>query len=474
MSRKRALIYARISEDRTGAGVKVEDQEADCRDLADRLGLDVVEVFTDNDLTAHKGSKRYRTRPGYNDLLTAIRTGQGDVVLALHTDRLHRDVAELLEYIRACQDRDVPTRTVRAGDMDLSNATGRAVALTAAVWASAEVERAKERMRAARIHKTARGQWTGGRRTYGYAATGRSVVDEEAEVIRWAAGQVLAGVSLRAIAHDLNRRGVATSTGGRWVPEVLGRLLQRPRLAGLVVHKGIIVGTAEWPAILDEDTWRGVCAVLGDPARKSTTDTARKWLLSGLALCGVCGIAVRSTSAPGKAAGGQTLSAYMCRSGGHVFRNAVEVDDYIEAVIIERLSRPDASELLVPDQTADTSGLHLRDTALRARLDELGRLYGEGTIDAAQLAQATAAIRHQREEVTDQLAAASRGSVLAGVADALDPEVVWQGLDLSRKRAIVDVLIEVVILAAKPGQRRGRQQGESQFDPDSVRITWRR
>jgi hypothetical protein len=49
----RAAIYSRISEDRTGAGVKVEDQERDCRALAERLGLAVADglVFADNDLT---------------------------------------------------------------------------------------------------------------------------------------------------------------------------------------------------------------------------------------------------------------------------------------------------------------------------------------------------------------------------------------------------------------------------------------
>ena len=56
----RAAIYVRISEDRHRTGVKVGDQETDCRALAERLGLTVVEVYTDNDLTAHKGSRRYK------------------------------------------------------------------------------------------------------------------------------------------------------------------------------------------------------------------------------------------------------------------------------------------------------------------------------------------------------------------------------------------------------------------------------
>ena len=93
-------------------------------------------------------------------------------------------------------------------------------------------------------------------------------------------------------------------------------------------------------------------------------------------------------------------------------------------------------------------------------------------IDALQLASGTAAIRTQREQVTASLAAASRSGVLQGVADAPDPAAVWEGLDLSRRRAIVDVLLEVTILRTKRGG--ARRKGETSFDPTSVAIEWKR
>jgi site-specific DNA recombinase len=473
-----AAIYCRISEDRHGTGQKVEDQEHDCRRLAERLSLEVAEVYVDNDLTAHKGSKRYKERPAYRNLLTAIRAGQVNAVLATETERLHRDSRELLDYIDACQPYDVPTYTVRAGNMDLSTSSGRMVAKILAAKAEHEIEVMKDRMRAARVHKVGRGEWTGGRRPFGYERDGRTVNQAEADALRWAAGQVLAGMSLNAIVANLNKRMIRTSTGNEWKPTELRRALVRPRNAGLMVHQGQVVGRAEWPAILDEDTWRGVCAVLGDESRRTNTTVARRWLLSGLAVCGapigddICAQPVRSFSATAKRR--HTKPVYTCRTGKHVIRNAAEVDAYVEAVIVERLSRPDATDLLAPDQTGDTAALHLRDASLRARLDELGRLYGEDVIDAAQLAQGTAAIRKQREEITAALAAMTRGSVLAGVADAADPAKVWAGLDLSRKRAIVDVLIDVVILPARKGRRAGWRAGETYFDPASVQIIWKR
>jgi site-specific DNA recombinase len=478
--RRHAGIYCRISEDRHGTGQKVDDQENDCRALAERLDVDVVRVYVDNDISAMRGTRRGKKRRDWENLIGDIRAGELDVILATEPERVQRETRDLLDYIDACQPRNVPTYTVRGGNYDLSTPDGRAHAKIVTAFKENEAEKAKQRMKAARVHKVGRGQWTGGRRPFGYERDGRTVNQAEAEDLRWAAAQVLAGVSLNATVAKLNQRGSTTSTGRPWTPTELRRVLVRPRNAGLMVHLGQVVGRAEWPPILDEDTWRGLCAMLGDPSRRTNKTTARRWLLSGLARCGapvgdtICGSPVRSTSAGGRSRGRQLKPGYTCRTGKHVVRDAAELDAYVEAVIIERLSRPDAAELLTPDQTGDTTALHLRDAALRARLDKLGRLYGEDVIDAAQLAQGTAAIRVQREQITAQLAAASRGSVLVGVADASDPAKVWAGLDLSRKRAIIEVLVDVVILPAHKGRRAGWQAGETYFDPASVAITWKR
>jgi site-specific DNA recombinase len=463
---RRAAIYTRISQDREGAGLGVERQEADCRALAERLGWTIVAVHSDNDLSAYSG----KPRPGYLALLADLRAGTVDAVICWHTDRLHRSPSELEDYIAVCERGGVPTHTVKAGPLDLASPSGRMVARQLGAVARYEVEHMVERQQRARLQAATAGRWSGGRRPYGYGPDGVTLVQAEADALRWAATQVLAGMSLNAVAAQLNARGARTSTGRPWKPTELRRALVRPRNAGLMVHRGQVVGPADWPAILDEGTWRGVCAVLSDPTRRTNTSTARRWLLSGLAVCGVCGDPVRSTSAGGTSRGRRMKPGYTCRSGKHVVRDAAECDRFVEQVILERLSRPDARDLLAPDRRTDTAALHARDTALRERLDELGRLYGDGAIDAPQLQAATAAIRAQRERITAELAAASRGSVLAGVADAPDPAKVWEGLDLSRRRAIVDTLATVTILPGRKGRRPGWRPGEPYFDPAGVRV----
>ena len=179
---RRAVIYARLGEARNkgkeGEGLSVGKQEADCRELAARLDLTVVEpVRNDNDLTAFKGASRSKPREGYEALLDDIRTGRADVVLAWHTDRLHRDMAELEEYIKVCGDGSdgVPTYTVKGGELRLDTSNGRMVARIMGAVARGEVEHMIERQKSAKERIGKAGAWQGGPRPYGYRKDGPSI-----------------------------------------------------------------------------------------------------------------------------------------------------------------------------------------------------------------------------------------------------------------------------------------------------------
>lgn len=457
-----ACIYCRMSEDREGGGLGVDRQREDCEQLAASLGLTVVHVFTDNDLSAYSG----KPRPGYQRMLDDLRAGLYGTVLAWHTDRLHRRPTELEEYIDVCEPRQIQTRTVKAGSLDLSTATGRMIARQLGVQARYEVERMIERQRRAREQKVQRGEYCGGPRPYGWEPDGVTPIVEEIAVIREVTDAILAGASIRALAADLNARELFTSTGASWDGSTLVRMLKRPRNAGILQHRGEEAGPSKWDAAIDEPTWRSLRGVLDDPSRIPSASNVRKHLGSGLYLCGVCGETLTSFSK-----GGGKPAKYKCRKNGCILRDLVLLDKWVQFYLLDRLGKPDAAEAFTgrDEDGVDVKAAQDELKAARENLDELAAAFGSGEIDMQEWRVARAGARVRKEQAEAVLATAVRVNPVVDLIGADDVEAKWRGMDLARQRAAIDWAMTVRVLPAKIG----RQPGGSYWDRDAVRIEWK-
>jgi site-specific DNA recombinase len=457
----RAAIYCRISRDRTGAGLGVERQEADARALAERLGLEVAALYVDNDISA-SGRK---PRPEYLRMLDDIRAGRIAAVIAWHTDRLHRSPVELETYISTCETHAVLTHTVQAGPIDLATPSGQLVARQLGAVARYEVDNGAKRQQRKKLETAAAGQFSGGRRPFGYEPDGVTVREPEAKVIAEVTDAILVGSSLRAQVARLNAAGATTSTGKSWTATELRRVLIRPRNAGLRQHRGEVVGKALWPAVVPEEKWRAVVSILTDPGRRTSFSAARRWLLSNLATCGVCGGKLRAVMLRGTRG---SVPSYACVAGKCVGRNAAELERLVVGVIIQRLKRADAIDLLRPAAPEiDVAGLRSEEAALRQRLDDLA---DDLDLDERTLARRTRALNDRVSAIADTLAEAGRGNVLAGVVDAPDVDAAWERLDLDRKRAIIAFFADVVVHRTGKGRPKGWKPGQSYFDPTTVDV----
>jgi site-specific DNA recombinase len=458
-----ASIYCRISRDRVGAGLGVATQEADCRDLAQSLGCTIVSIHTDNDLSAYAR----KPRPGYKALLAEVDGGDINAVIAWHTDRLHRSPAELEAYVTACEAHAVKTYTVKAGNLDLTTASGLMVARMLGATARYEVDHMIERQQRAKQRSAEAGKWKGSRRPYGYAADGITVIPDEAKAIAEATTALLAGASLRGIVKQWNAEGRRTTAGNPWHSNSLRRTVTRPRNAGLMEHRGEVIGKAEWAAIVPEVEWQALVDKLGDSKRRTNDHgPARKWLGSGLYRC-ECGTPVICSQA-------NKARVYRCRDGcGKLSRQQKDVDNYISAVIVERLRRPDAISLAAHDNTDEIAALEAESVALRTRLDSLAAFFAQGLIDAQQLTEGTRQLNSQLTEVRAKVGKLFNGSALSGIADTDDAGSAWLEAPLDRKRAVIDALAVVTLLRGGNGRPAGWQPGQTYFRPEKVRIQWR-
>lgn len=475
-----AGIYVRISEDRVGAGLGVKRQEADCRELAGKLGWDVAEVYIDNDLSAYKG----KDRPAYLQLLSDVRDGSRSGLLVWHTDRLTRSPRELEDIIDACEaGGGVPIHTVSAGPIDLSTPSGRMAARVYGAVAKHESEHKAERIRRKNRELAEAGKISGGgTRPYGYAVNRLTVLEDEAAIIRELAERALAGESLRGLVRDLNSRKVPSVSGHAWTTIGLRRMLTSGRIAGWretgtkaakpgVPARHELVAKAEWPAIIDRPTLDRLRALLLDPTRRTTTGpVVRRYLLGGaLARCGNCGQPLRA--AP-RADG---TRRYGCKPvpGSPGCRSIAIVAEPLEAMIAEAiLDRLDSPQMLAAIEAHDrqTAAAVDLDTlaADEAALEQLARdYYTERLIGRTEYLAARDGLQGRIDAARRRMARANgsgRVRELAGFGAKL--REAWEGESFDWRRAIVTTLVDTVTIG--PGRR-----GLNRFDPSRVTIDWR-
>jgi site-specific DNA recombinase len=424
-----AVIYARISKDDNDDRLGVDRQERLCRELAERDGLDVVEVVVDNDVSA----TRLRRRPGFERLVGLIEAGEVGAVLAVHTDRLYRKVTDLERLVTIVEAHKTQVRTLSSGNVDLTTASGRMVARMLGAAAQHEVERLGERMRAKWDERAAAGTYPGGRPPYGYSS-GYVVNTIEADAVRLMARRVLEGASLLSIARELDAAGVRTREGRSWHHSSVRATLVNPAIAGLRVHRREVAGPGAWEPVLDRATWEEVRAVLADPARKRTRP-ALKYLLAGMV--------TNENGDPMNGRPERNIRTYATRHPGspQVQVPAEPLEELVVEMVLSTLDDavlPEVDGMRVPSAGAEV-------VSIEEELADLAKLRGEGTISLAEWLAAREPL-HARLDAARSAAGQSRRPT-RHAALLSEPGAVrkaWEAdrLDFAAKREILQTVIE--------------------------------
>ncbi len=420
-----------------------------------RLGLDVVKVFVDNDISAYSG----RRRPGFDAMKNAMKNGEFDTLVAWHPDRLTRQIRELEDLIELIEVTGVTVQTVGAGEYRLDTSAGRQMARILGAVARGESEHKAERLRSKLDELAAAGKPAAGRPAFGYRREfpdrkrdqGRLIIDEEeAATLRWMAAQVLSGRSLNSIKNELNARHLPTKQGDRWHHTTVSKILTNPTVAGLRVHRRQIAGPGEQEPIFTRDEWEEICATVADPARKRNRP-ARKYVLAGLV----------QSEAGDQMHGSPDLTASVYRTGTpakvQTFIKAERLEEYVVAKVLIALA--DWHPGLEPEPGPGAAEV----TRLEGELAELAKLRGEEVISMQEWLTVrkplTAALEKARAEAGRSRptpALLAKGTIVDSWGTATVED---------RRQAIAAVVDHVTVLPAT----RGRW---STMD-ERVRIEWR-
>ena len=222
----KAIVYTRVSTDKQasdGDSLALQQSKAEC--YCELHDLELVDTYTDAGATG-----RTMDRPGLQSALDALDDGEADCLVIYKLDRLTRSTSDLCDLLKRFDEDDGPDLKSVSESIDTATAAGRMVIKMLGVVSEWGCEVIAERTAEAMGGKKGRGEYTGGQVPYGQQLASDGVHLEpnpkEIEIrgrIRHLRDQ---GLSLRAIAGELNDRDVPRRNGNRWNAKAVSTVLE--------------------------------------------------------------------------------------------------------------------------------------------------------------------------------------------------------------------------------------------------------
>lgn len=347
-----AFAYLRISDDVEGKQLGVQRQEEDIRALAAQLGVTLVRIYCDNDISASTNSDEHR--PDYEDMMNQLEVGPVRIVLAYTKARLTRKPEENERQIKLARINGAQYIYVRGHALDLTVSANRKMDRIQNALDAGVAEDIQELALRKKLQNAREGKWDGGQRTFGYGKVigydpvkKKDIIDpyqvreDEVDALKDGKRRTLAGDSQFICVQSWNDLGVKTTragqkttnkkTGevtvcdGRWDVGKFKRTLlnesyvqfdptghptdcpclKNPETGGTRIHKDER-HRAKWPFIFTRAEHDAMVAMFDSRERfwvnkKGSGVKARTYLISGFTECGG---SWRDTSKKGQYCGG--------------------------------------------------------------------------------------------------------------------------------------------------------------------------
>lgn len=472
-SRIEAIILARVSDDRDGASESTYQQVDESREWCEDRGIPILETITEDDIGASRYSRK--ARDGYEYALTLLKapSAKRRMLVTWESSRATRRLDVYVRFREICEESGA-LWCYGGRVYDMRNAEDRRRTAQDAIDDEYEVEKTRKRVMRDMRATTAAGR-PHGKLAYGYRIirdhkTGKSVdriPDEDtAPIVREIARRILAKEPVRSVATDLNRRGIPAPRPARkgpnkggpapWRANTMAKLITSPTYAGLRVSQGVVVREATWPAIISMPDHERLKALLSDPARILHRGVEPVWLLTYIAMCGVCGGEIVRLASRG-------ADMYTCQSKFCVARAVEYVDRLVVEAVLQRLESPDAMDLLLSND-ASAAEAYKEAAELQSRLDGFIDEAAEGKVSSQALGRIEAKLRPQIVAANRRARSAISSPLVRKMAGPNAREG-WKELTVPERRELVRVLIEVRIFRAPRGMR-------GSANPNFIHVHW--
>lgn len=314
---KRVAIYARFSSDKQN-DASIDDQVHRASEWLRTHGADPDSALILSDRAVSGASM---DRPGMRALLAAVERGEVQVVVTESVDRISRDAHDALGFRKTLAYKGVDLECLdgtRIGGTDKNSLLMYGLRSMLGEQYLADLADKTRRGQEGR----ARGGKAAGRSPFGYrhvqtdAGVSIEIDPERAPIVRRIFELYAAGFSFAVVAAALNADGIppprphSRKTGTGWMVSAVREILLNDRYHGVWMfgerewrkvpgtnrrisraRAGGALVTMERPelALVDEQLWLEVQARFASHKTPELKQARRRYMLSGIATCGVCG-----------------------------------------------------------------------------------------------------------------------------------------------------------------------------------------
>ena len=413
----RGVLYCRYSS-HAQREVSIEQQIHACRAFAERLGIEIVQVYEDHALSGTNDK-----RPAFQRMIAESASLEYQYVIVYSLDRFARDRYDSAVYKRKLKTNG--KKVLSATENISDDPTG--ILLEAMLEALAEYysKELAQKIRRGMEDNASRCLVTGSI-PYGYrrGQDGRYELDpDQALIIREIYGRILSGEKLIHIADDLNRRGFRTKTGSKWGRSSFNAILHNERYTGVYIYQDTRIEGGV-PQIIDRETFDAVQHVMHtkrNPRKSGNGPTRRRvneiYLLTGKLYCGQCGSPLVGIS--GTSRSGAKYHYYVCkghREGSSCDLRPVRRDEIelaIAQAIKDKMLTPSTIEKIADLTVASFEEAQGGFVPLDNLRDELRNVQAairnivaviEGGTSSSALTSRLAALEERQKEIQDQIA----------------------------------------------------------------------
>ncbi|MGO8754733.1 MAG: recombinase family protein [Gallionellaceae bacterium] len=460
---KRVGIWVRVSTEDQVKGESPEHHERRARLYAESKGWEVVELYR---LDALSG-KTVKDYPETKRMLADIKSGHITGLIFSKLALLARNTKELLDFAEIFRDYDADLISL-AESIDTSTPAGRLFYTMIAAMAQWEREEISARIAASVPIRAKMGKSLGGQAHFGYQwKDGKLILDPTEAPIRKLMYELFREHGRKkTVARILNERGYRTRNGSQFSDTTITRLLHDPTAKGIrranytkskdSTKTWELKPESEWvlheiDAIISEDLWNEVNAILDSQQRGKRPARQVTHLFAGLTYCG-CGQKMYVPS---------NTSKYTCRH----CRNKIPIVD-LEGVFHEQIKNFFFStDEIAAHLSLANAAIHEKEELLGVLLkerkkltdevDKLYELYQGNAIDKAGFGVKYHPLAERGRQLEDEIPQVQAELDVLKISHLSQEEIItgardlytrWPELPREEKRRIVEAITDRIVI----------------------------